>query len=195
MLPVERNQTIISYTIHKTNIVQRDRSIINQGIDREYIQNRVEKPIVKHVLKDTRTPMKSVVRVDELQVFRPNIEKDETAKPKTVVEKENVRDILNKTKIKRTSSLSQKAVEPTLKENQVRELTILKKSQEKEISAIRKKGEDRKKNAVSTVEKAKIEKEAQVEIGTLLKKHKTEEAKLKERHKEEETKVKKVIKK
>ncbi len=85
MLPVERNQTIISYTIHKTNIVQRDRFIVNQGIDREYIQNRAEKPIIKHVLKDASTPMKSVVRVDELQVFRPNIEKNEKAKPKTVV--------------------------------------------------------------------------------------------------------------
>ncbi len=195
MLPIERNQTIISSTIHKTNIVQRDRRIINEGIDREYIQKRVEKPIIEHVLKDASRPVKSVVRVDELQVFRPNIEKNETAKPKTVVKKENVRDTLKKTKIQRPGSVSRKIVEPTLKENQVREVTILKKSQEKEISVVTKKGEDDKKNAGSAAERAKIEKETQIQIDTLLKKHKNEEAEQKERHKKEEAKVKKVIKK
>jgi len=108
MLPVERNQTIISTTIHKTNIVQQDRNIVNLGVDREYIQSRVGKPIVKHVVKDAQTPMKSIVRADELQVFRPEIRKNETAKPKTVVERENVRDTLNRTRIRRTGDVSQK---------------------------------------------------------------------------------------
>lgn len=195
MLPVERNQTIISYTIHKTNIVQRDRRIVNEGIDREYIQNRVEKPIIKHVLKDASRPMKSVVRLDEFQVFRPNIEKNETAKPKTVLKRENIRNTLVKTRIQRTGRISQKTVEPTLKENQVREVTILKKSQEKEISMVRKESEASKKNVANAADKAKIEKETRVKINTLLKKHKTEETKQKERHKEEEAKVRKVIKK
>ncbi len=194
MLPVERNQTIISYTVHKTNIVQRDRNIVNLGIDREYIQNRVEKPIVEHVLKEATTPMKSIVRSDELQVFRPDIEKNETAKPKTVVERENVRDSLNKTRIRRTGDVSQQAEGTILKENQMREVTRLKRSQEKEISTIKKKREDERKRATSAVEKARIEREAQIEISARAKKHKDEEAKLKERHKKE-AKVKRVIKK
>ncbi len=195
MLPVERNQTIISSTIHKTNIVQRDRLIINQGIDREYVQNRVEKPIIKHILKDASAPMKSVVRVDEFKVFRPDIEKNEMAKPKTVVKRENIRDTLVKTKIQSTETVSQKTEESSLKENQVREVRILKRSQEKEISLIKKESEENKKNSASAAEKAKIEKETQARIVTLIKKHKTEEAKQKERHKEEEAKVRKVIKK
>lgn len=195
MLPVERNQTIISSTIHKTNIIQRDRRIINQGIDREYVQNRIEKPIMKHILKDAAKPMKSIVRLDEFQVFRPNIEKNETAKPKTVLKRENIRDTLVRTKIQRTGSVSQKTIEPKLKENQMREVRILKRSQTKEISMVKKKSEDDKKNSTSAAEKAKIEKETRVRIDVLLKKHKIEEAKQKERHKEEEAKVRKVIKK
>ncbi|MCJ7581250.1 MAG: hypothetical protein MUP98_12040, partial [Candidatus Aminicenantes bacterium] len=196
MLPIERNQTIISYTIHKTNIVPQGDRIVNQGIDREYIQARVQKPIVKLNIKDSKTPMKSVVRLDELQVFRPKIENNETAKPKTVVEKESVRDSRVEPKIKRTSSDPQTVVEPTLQEKHMRELTVLKKSQEKEIIMIREKGEEEKKNARNAAEKAEIEKKAQIEIGTLVKKHKTEEGQLKERHKKEEaTVVKRVIKK
>lgn len=195
MLPMERNQTVISYTIHKTNIVQQGNRIVNLGVDKEYIQDRVERPIIRHVLKDARTPMKSVIRLDELQVFRPNIEKNETAKPKTVVEKERIRDSRTETKIRRPGSVSQESVDPTLKENHDRELTVLKKSQEKEIAMVRKKREDERNSARSAAEKAEIEKKSQIEIGTLLKKHKTEEGKLKERHKKEEVTVKRVIKK
>lgn len=195
MLPIERNQTIIGSTIAKTNIVQRDRHIVNLGIEREDIQNRIGKPIEKNVIKDANSPMKSVIRADELQVFRPNIEKNETAKPKTVVEKDNVRDSLVRKQIQSTGSVSQKTVVPTLEENHVREVTILKRSQEREISMVKKKSEDDKKNAANQAEKERIEREAQAQIGTLLEKHKTEEAKLKERHKKEEATVKKVIKK
>jgi hypothetical protein len=197
ILPVERNRTIINDTIHKTNIVNRDRRVINEGIDRDYIQRRTGETIVKHRLKDADRARKTVLRADELQIFRPTIRKNDQAKPKTVVRREEVKDKLARSRIKKIEDTPGEKIESTLLEFQTRELTILKKSQQKEIAALKRKSKEEKEAAKTAAEKLKIEKKTQVKISDLKKKHSTEESKLKNRHKEEKvkTKVKKIKKK
>lgn len=194
MLPFERNRTIISTTIHKTNIVERDRRVINEGIERDFIQNKINKQIITHRLRDAGREVKTVIGIDQVEVFRPNIQQNETAKPKTVVRKEDVQGEIARLPVTQTDEVGQVRSESTLQELQKREWTVMKESQEKEIGEIRKTSEVKKEEAQTAAEKVKIEKETQAKIGELKKKHEAEESKLKERQKEEETeaKVKKI---
>jgi hypothetical protein len=190
MLPLERNRTIITTTIHKTNIVMRNQLIFNEGVEMDYIERRVDGPIVKHSLQDADRPTRTVVSDDELQVFRPNIEKNETARPKTVIRREDVGGEISRSRTGQAGDVSPGQVETTLEENQTREITILRRTQEQEIEDIQKKSEEKKKTVGSVTSKKKIDQEAQGQIGQLKSKHAAEEAELKKRHEAEKSKVK-----
>jgi hypothetical protein len=189
VLPYERNITIINFTVVHTNIIVRDRKLINRGIDIDVIRQVTKRTITPYQLRDARRPQASRVTADELKVFRPSLGKDETAKPRTVYRKDEA--------VERISSISlrKRESEVPLDEVQEREVELLKESQEKEVNRLKRRKEEEKQAAQSEAEKKKIEKRYKERVEELKESHQKEKSRITERHTEEKKVTKKKIKK
>lgn len=101
MMSKERNSTIIRSTVIKTNIIDRNNKVVNEGIDIDTINKISKQKISKYELRESATPGPSKVRVEELEIYKPKVEKNETAKPKQVLNKEEAKEKIKKKKVKK----------------------------------------------------------------------------------------------
>lgn len=190
VLPYERNTTIINFTVIHTNIIVRDRKVINRGIDIDVIRNVTRKTITPYELRDARRPQVSRLTAKEVEIYRPSLSKDEAAKPRTVLKKDEAMERIS------NISLKKEEEEVRLKEIQEREVRLLEESQEKEVNRLEKKQEEEKEVAQTEAEKKKIEKKYVEEVDKLKTNHQKEKSRIVKRHEEEKEKAtKKKIKK
>jgi len=195
VLPWERNLTIINYTVQKTNIVMRNRLVINNGIDINHVNGISRQRVTKHQLANSPNAGKAKIDRGRIEVFKPVISKNETASPKTVIDRNEVKEKIYREKI-RKSGVSE--AEWVVKKNQAqeRELEVMEKSQKMELLEIERKIEVEKRSARSPAEKNKVEKKYKEKSVKLKEQHKKEKYSLKQRHEKEKTKVnKKKVKK
>lgn len=192
IFPVERNVTIINYTVHRTNILVRNRRVINAGVELDHVQKLTRKRISKYELKEIKKAGASRVELGNVQVYRPKIRKSQAAKPKTVLNKQEAQEKISKARILKP----EKGVLPSVREKRIkevheREVGLLEKSQQKEVMELKRKLEKEKESARTQPEKTKVEREYGEKILKLKKSHEAEKSRIKTRHKEEEEKAKK----
>ncbi len=196
VLPFERNRTIVRMTVHKANLSVRNRQLINQGIDVEQVSRLTRSEVSRYEVEEGQRPGQSRIRGNAVQIFRPAVKKNEVAKPKVFMEKEEAEEKVPEI---RSDDLEQRFTpaerEQRLKGDQETEIRLLEQSQEREDVELRKKTDDEEKLAGSPEEREKIRKGADVKSSELKKEHAEEKAKIAERHQEEAKVVKSRIKK
>jgi hypothetical protein len=196
VLPYERNRGIVRMTIHKANLSVRNRQLINQGIDVEQVSRLTRSEVSRYEVEEGQRPGQSRISGNAVQIFRPAVKKNEVAKPKVFMEKEEAEEKVPEI---RADDLEQRLTpaerEQRLKGDQEKEMRLLEQSQQKDEVELRKKTDDEQKLAGSSAEREKIRKESEVKASELKKEHAEENAKITERHQEEEKVVKSRIKK
>lgn len=196
VLPHERNITIIKYTVHKSNLVARNRQILNEGIAVDHVRRITRSEVSKYELEDARGPGQAKIEGGAVRLFRPTVMKNERAKPKSFLQKAEAEKRLPEI---RTRDIEEKGVsidsDRRLKEEQQKELRLLEQSQENDELELRRKVEDDKKLARTPSEKARIEKDFKARTQELKKKHQEEKSKISQRHQEEEKAAQKKVKK
>jgi hypothetical protein len=191
VLPVERNYTIVRTTITKTNIMDRNRVIMNQGIDVETVGRVTKTKISKYEVFDSKDPRTASVRVGEVQVHRPRIRENERATPRSVLKVEEAKEAVTKSTLERAEDTS-RGIETRMKEEQEREVKRMEESQTEEVKRIIRSKEKEAVEAKSTEEKKKVEKKYESKIEEVKQKHKTEKTLIKQRHEKEGKKAKEV---
>ncbi|MDH5468799.1 MAG: hypothetical protein OEY25_15405, partial [Candidatus Aminicenantes bacterium] len=179
------------YTVHQTNIYVRNNRVVNEGIGYDRVRGIAKKNITKHALKDAQKAGPGRISQDTLEVYRPQIKQNETAKPKTVLQKEQVKQRISQGTIQR--EVREEAAperERNLKEAQEKEIRMVEESQQIEIKQLEQKKQEVKRTARTEAEKAKIEAEYKEKTQQLKKSHEQEKTQIKERH-EKEVSVKK----
>lgn len=196
VLPYERNRTIVRMTIHKANLSVHNRQLINQGIDVEQVSRLTRSEVSRYEVEEGQRPGQSRIRGNAVQIFRPAVKKNEVAKPKVFMEKEEAEEKVPEI---RADDLEQRLTpverEQRLKGDQENEMRLLEQSQQRDEVELRKKTDDEEKLAGSSAERGKVRKESEVKASELKKEHAEEKAKITERHQEEEKVVKSRIKK
>jgi hypothetical protein len=192
VLPVERNYTIVRNTITKTNIMDRNRVIMNQGIDVEIVSQLTKTKVSKYEIMDSQDPSTAVVRSGEIQVHRPRIRENEGAEPRTVLTVEEAKEVVKKSKIENAAEETSRSIEKRLKEEQNRETERMEESQKEEVKRITRIKEKEAEKAKTTEEKKVIEDKYKNQIDEVKQKHKTEKTLIKQRHEKEEKKVEEV---
>jgi hypothetical protein len=197
VLPMERNITIINYTMVQTDIVVRNNRIINRGIDIEYVSRAAKRRIYKHELSPLTRPGPSRLEGNRIEMYNPDLERNETAEPKKVVKRDEVLDRITRTNLRSPTGRTQDRRDEGLENTQEEEMKTLEESQKKELNEINKKMEQEKNEAKSSEAKKKIEEEYRERITKIKKSHETEKTQIKKRHEKEteEAKKKKVKKK
>jgi hypothetical protein len=195
VLPVERNLTIINYTVVRTNIVVRNNRVINRGIDVEYVSRAAKQRVSKYELSPSARPGPSRVRANNVEIYSPPIEKNETAKPKKVLEKNEVIDRVTKTTLRSPTERTRGREEESLEKAQEEEVRMLEESQRQELNEMNKKMQVEKSAAKTSEEKKKIEDEYKKKITNVKKSHETEKTQIDKRHKKEQETTKKKVKK
>lgn len=183
--------TIINYTVHQTNIYVRNNRVVNEGIGYDRVRGITRTSITKHTLKDVQKAEQGRISQDALEIYRPQIKDNQAAKPKTIVQREEVKQRISQGRIQR--DVREEAApgrERSLKEAQEKEIKILEESQQTEIKQLERKKEEVKRTARSEAEKAKVEAEYREKALQLKKSHEQEKTEIKQRH-EKEVSVKK----
>lgn len=208
VFPHERNNTIINYTVHQTNIVVRNNKVHNEGIGYERAQRITKQNIARHTLKESQKGDQRKISPDTVEVYKPNIKKNEGAKPKNVMRKEEAKSRAAESKTAAGRAVLREAPEKkteSLRETQERESRLIEKSQEREMQDLERKRQEKIRALKTQAEKAKAEKEYKEKVNQLKKSHETEKTQIKQRHeketeaakkkKEEKTVTKKKVKK
>jgi hypothetical protein len=193
VLPFERNQTIINYTIIHNNIyVQNDR-IINEGVGLDEVRRVTGRAVSKYGLQDAKQPGRTRVVGQEVQMFRPAIRQNEAAKPKVFMNRDQARQELAPAKV--FDPRGQQAIKTeaaAVQRRQAEEKTLLEKTQSQELKDIQRKRTTEQAQIRDTAGKAKIQKEYQTKVAELQKQHQAEKKQLTARHKQDTEQVKKV---
>ena len=188
VFPYERNVTIINYTVHQTNIIVRNNKVYNEGIGYERARRVTKKNITKHALKDARKADQRRITAGTVEMYKPNIKKNEVAKPKNAVRREDAKSRITETRT--TAGRTVKKVTPekkaeSLKEAQKREIQLIEKSQQKEMQDLERKKQEKIRSVRTQTEKTKAEKEHKEKASQLKKSHETEKTQIKKRHEKE----------
>jgi hypothetical protein len=194
VLPVERNLTIINYTVVYTDITVRNDRIFNRGIDVDYIQRATRQVVRKHQLRSSPRPSQTRVRADTVEIYNPPFRKNETARPKTVIDEKEAPERIRRTSIREPGDQKERR-ERSLEEAQKEEVKVLEESQRRQLDELNRKKQQEAQTAKTQAEKEKIEKEYNQKITKIKKSQQEEKAQIKKRHEKEEQAAKKKIKK
>ncbi len=196
VLPPERYSTVVRFTVSKANLVERNRQVINQGVDIGHVRNVTRSEVSKYELEDVRRPGPSRISGNSVQVYRPAVSKNDMAAPKSYLQKEEAEEKIPEIRLRGLDEPGTVVeTERRLKEDQEKELRLIEQSQQKEKAELSRRLEAEKRLASNPAEKEKVEKEYKVKAAELEKQHEEEKAKVIERQQEEEKAVKKKIKK
>jgi hypothetical protein len=191
VLPVERNMTIIDLTRFEVNINERDRRIVNDGVDPDLVRRQTNRTIDRYTLKDSTRPGLAREEGQDLVVSKPVVRRNETAKPKQVVDQAKAEKELSGETTSRIYRRTPRREDEILREDHLNEQQLLKDSQETELTEVQRKAEEEKAKVQTPVEKKKVEEQATSRVSDLKKRHEQEKAELEKRQKTEEKKVQK----
>jgi len=190
MLPVERNLTLINYSALRTEILVRNNRIMNTGLDVDYVRRMTRQTISRYQLAPAARPGQSRVSGDRVEIYNPVLKTNESARPKTVVRREEAQGRITRTTLKEPLEPAE-SPEKRLQDAQSQEVQILEKSQERELQQILSRKKKEESNAKSPEEKQKIDKEYAQRVEKVKQSHEKEKAEIKSRHKKEEEQTKK----
>jgi hypothetical protein len=191
VLPYERNITIVRQTMLKANIELREERIVNRGIEVDEIRRATRAEVELYDLRDASRPGLSRLGAREVELYRPEVRKSETAKPRRVVDKGEAANSLRSRPLRGDRRPALLSEEDELKEDQRDERRLLERSQEEELNLVKRKAEEDLRKAAGDQEKKKVEADAKEKVVELKKRHDAEKEELETRHKVEADKVQK----
>jgi hypothetical protein len=191
ILPPERNLTVVNLTTLREGLRERDGRIFNEGIDVNQIRRDTGQNISPVQLRNAEKPGQSRVESDGVVVYRPSVTKNESARPKTVLRREDA-----ETQIQRDRRIGGPVRDPEsetvpIREIHERESRLMKETQEDEIRVLRRQAEEDKRTVRSETEKRRLDREVQTRETELKKKHVEEKSRLERRQAEEKKTVEK----
>jgi len=190
VLPIERNLTLINYSAIRTDIhVQNDR-VINRGVDVDHIRRMTRQTISRHELVPADRPGQPRVKEDRVEIYNPVIRSNESARPKRIVEREEVQGRITRTTIREPIEQAE-TQEKQLKDAQEQEIKHLEDSQEKELQQVLRKKQQEESATKDATEKQKLKKEYDQKVTKIKQSHEKEKTEIKKRHKKEEEQTKK----
>ncbi len=195
VLPFERNQTIINYTVIHNNIYTRNDRIINEGIGVDEIRRITRRDVPRYALQDARVPGRTRVVGQEVQMFRPSIRQDQGARPKAYWNRDQARQELAPAKVfdpQGQQALDKEAAAALRRQSE--EARLLKNSQAQEIRNLQLKRDQEALRLSAASEKARVKKDYEARISDLKKNHAVEKQQMSARHKNDAAQVKRVKK-
>ena len=191
ILPVERNVTIVNLTVFGVNVNVRDNRVFNDGVDVEHVRRLTNRVVDKYSLK--AAPREGEDRKDgrDLVIFKPEIKRNETAKPKQFVNQEKAAAELESERAGRIYRQVPRDESASLRRAHEQEAKLMQESQDSEINEIQRKADDEKAKIQNPAEKQKVDNQIKSRIAELKKKHNNEKTEMTQRQKAEEEKAKK----
>jgi hypothetical protein len=190
VLPIERNRTILDMTSFDVNINERDRRIINDGVDPDLVRRQTNRTIDRYTLKDATQPGVEREEGRDLVISKPVIRRNEAAKPKEVLDQAKAEKELSGETSSRIYRRAPRNEQESLRQDHNKEQQLLIDSQETELNEVRRRTDDEKAKIQNPVEKQKVDEQANSRIAELKKRHEQEKAELEKRQKAEEDKTK-----
>jgi len=191
VLPAERNVTIINLTRFEVNIDERDRHVFDRGVDIDTVRRWTNRPVDQYSLKDATRPGPAREEGRSLVVTRPTIKRNDTARPKQVIDQAAAeKELSGETSgriYRRTTTRNEEAV---VREEHTQERTLMRESQDAEINEVRRRARQDEAKVQTPVEKKRIADQAATRVEELKKKHAQEKAELEKRQKAEADKAK-----
>jgi hypothetical protein len=192
IIPPERNITIINYTQIDVNIHVRENRVINEGVAIDQVRRLTNKPIERHQLRDAQRPGADRVEARDVVLYRPELRRNETSRPKEVLNEDQAASRLETPQpsgrvVRRTPQSEEASVRQLHQQEERR----LEQDQRAEVEDIRRKTDSERTALRNPEEKRKADAAAKAKIAEVQKKHEAEKAQLSQRHKEEEDQVKK----
>jgi len=190
VLPFERNTTIIATTRFEVNINERDRRVVDDGVDVDQVRRWTNKPIDRLTLKDSTKPGPAREEGRDLVMTKPVVRRNEAARPKQVLDQSAAEKELGResgSRFVRRATGNETAV---VREEHDQERTLMKDSQQTEINEVRRRAREEEAGIKSPVEKRKVQEQAAARVAELKKKHDQEKAELEKRQKAEQAKAK-----
>ncbi|HPW18586.1 MAG TPA: hypothetical protein PLP83_09450 [Candidatus Aminicenantes bacterium] len=190
ILPVERNPTIINMTVLNVNIDTRDRRVYNEGVDIDRVRRLTDRTVVDRLsLRDSNRPGEAREQGRELVVFKPEIAKSDTARPRRVVDESKAARQLQTEETGRVFRRVPRSESEALREDHDQELRLMRESQATDLRVVRREAEDEKAKVQNPEEKRRVEDRTATRVAELQKKHEQEKAELEKRQKAEEEKA------
>ena len=191
ILPVERNVTIVNLTVFNVNINVRDNRVFNDGVDVEHVRRQTNKVVDKYSLKAAPRAGEDRQEGRDVVLSKPDIVRNDAAKPKQFVEQEKAAAALDSERASRIYRRVPGDESAAVRRAHEQETKLMKDSQDSELNEIQRKADDEKEKIQNPAEKQKVDGQVNSKIAELKKKHQEEKAKMTERQKAEEAKTKK----
>jgi len=189
VLPVERNYTIINVTSLKVNVNARDKRVYNEGVDVDHVRRLSSRTVERLSLKDANRAGAAREEGRELVVFKPEIKRNEAAKPRQVLDEDKAERQLSGEPGNRLYRNVPRGEPADIRENHEKERRLMRESQESDLERIRREADSEKAKVQNPDEKKKVESRVSSRISELQKKHEQEKAELEKRQKAEEDKA------
>ena len=211
VLPFERNQTIVGYTSMRNNLYTRNNRVFNEGFGVDPVRQFTGRAVTTYALQNAPQPGRTRVVGQQVQVFQPAIKLNAAAKPKTVLNTTQARQILAPAKI--FDPRNQQAIDleaAAVQKRQIQEKTLLattqaqertvrrsspgwRTTQAQEIKNMQVKRDAEALHVRDAAAKAKITQNYNAKITDLQKSHAVETQKITVRHQNDAVQVKRVV--
>lgn len=191
VLPYERNTTIINLTVMNVDISVRNNRVVNEGLGLDHARRETNTVITRHALKDAGRPEDVRVVGQDVVVYRPEVARNEAARPKQVIDRAKAEEQVDAERSGRILQRAPAERDTILRETHEQEKKLMEESQELEVSEIRRRAAEDMKTARNPEARQKMEEQVKTRVGELRKKHQDEKADLAKRQKDEEEKAKK----
>ncbi|NTU51293.1 MAG: hypothetical protein HGA94_02505, partial [Candidatus Aminicenantes bacterium] len=157
--------------------------------DVEHVRRLTNRPVERLALKDSNRTGEVREEGQALIINRPQIKRNETARPRQVLDEDKAERQLSTEQSGRVYRRVPRSESEALREDHDQERRLLKESQESEVEVIRRGAEEEKAKIQRPEEKQKVEGQVASKISEIKKKHEQEKAELEKRQKSEEEKA------
>jgi hypothetical protein len=171
------------------NVGYRGDRVYNEGVDLEHVRRLTSRPVERLALKDSNRAGEVREEGQDLIIHRPQIKKNETARPRQVLDEDKAERQLSTEQSGRVYRRVPRSEAAALREDHDQERQLLKESQESEVEGIRRRAEEEKAKVLRPEEKQKVDSQVASRIAEAKKKHEQEKAELEKRQKAEEAKA------
>ncbi len=193
VLPFERNQTIVNFTSMHNNMYTRNNRIVNEGMGLDEVRRITGRAVPTFALQNAPQAGRMKIVGQQVQVFRPAILPNVSAKPKAFLGTTQARQVLAPAKIFDPRGKQNLAAEAAaVEKRQIQEKTLLATTQAQEIKTLQLKRDQEAKQVSDVAAKAKVTKDYEARISNLQKSHVVETQQLADRHKIDTEQVKRV---
>jgi hypothetical protein len=195
VLPYERNRTIVNYTSMHNNIYTRNDMIINEGLRPDDVRRITGRDVPRYTVRDAQRPGRTMIVGQEVQVFRPAVKQDGSARPKSYLNRDRAQQELAPARVfEPRAQQSVSAAAAAVQRRQTEEKALLQKTQAQEMQNMQNQRAADQAQVRDAADKAKIRADYQARTAELQKQHQAEKQQLADRHKQDSAQVKQATK-